>query len=59
MYQEDCRRLITKDFKDDENQAKTPFKNPYIEDLQKRFGGKIAVKTMQSCKEYQVFLEKL
>ncbi len=59
IYQEDCRRLITKDFKEDENASKTSFKNPYIEDLQKRFGGKVSVKTMQSCKEYQAFLEKL
>jgi hypothetical protein len=59
MYQEDCRRLVTKDFKDDENQAKTPFKNPYIMDLQKRFGGKVEVKVMQSCKAYQTFLETL
>jgi hypothetical protein len=59
MYQEDCRRLVTKDFKDDDNQVKTPFKNPYMEDFQKRFGGKVPTKNMQSCKEYQAFLEKL
>ncbi len=59
IYQEDCRRLTTKDFKEDEKDNEIKFKNPYIEDLQKRFGGKVRAKSMQSCKFYQSFLDEL